>query len=147
MTKQTACSQTNKRKDETAVPYASLRVKRKVNQREQSNRRAERQKGKDPSQQASLNSKKVPTPKKCVGTTPSLFFIDNLMVTLYANKIIRLVHATLCDGPQSRLQGIGITLCLDIFIKPFLLYFRGPRQLLYVNFILNCIRFFSKKSA
>ena len=25
------------------------------------------------------------------------------MVTLYANKIIRLVHATLCDGPQSRL--------------------------------------------
>ena len=26
------------------------------------------------------------------------------MVTLYANKIIRLVHATLCDGPQSRLR-------------------------------------------
>ena len=30
------------------------------------------------------------------------------MVTLYANKIIRLVHATLCDGPQSRFSMVQI---------------------------------------
>ena len=35
------------------------------------------------------------------------------MVILYANKIIRLVHATLCDGPQSRFyynEKVGVIL-------------------------------------
>ena len=42
------------------------------------------------------------------------------MVTLYANKIIRLVNATLCDGPQSRcvkpfLQELHVTLSNHYF--------------------------------